>query len=86
MPCTYTGSVEGDLRYYLSQSREQVTQVAQLLCKACALLEKEKIKLPKDLKTWWIEHQKIDARSNPTKAKSSNPTKAKSKKITKKVR
>lgn len=83
MPCTYTGSVEGDLRFWLDESDKKITQVAQLLCKACALLEKEKIKLPKDLKTWWIEHQKIDARSNPTKAKKKSKKKIN---ITKKVR
>ena len=83
MPCTLTGSREGDLEYWLEASHKEITQIAQLLCKACALLEKEKVKLPKDLKTWWTKHQKIDEERN---VKSKSKPKNKKKGMTKKVR
>jgi hypothetical protein len=84
MPCTLTGSREGDLEWYLEQRGEEVTKLAQLLCKACTLLDEEKIKLPKNLKTWWKKHQEIDAQRIEAERKPVKRKKIK-KGITKKV-
>lgn len=76
MPCTYTGSIEGDRALAAS---ETVTRLAQLLCGACRLLEENGISMagvktePTDftphtttLYQWWRGHKKID---NERKAK-----------------
>lgn len=64
MPCTYTGSIEGDAIYALNQTQEklgkQITKTTALLCEAVKLLKKNKIALPEDLKAWSKVHSKVD--------------------------
>ena len=63
MPCTLTGSIEGDLRYSLQCQNKDITELVQLLCSSCKLLEKNKIKMPKKLSKWFEYHKKIDKKS-----------------------
>jgi hypothetical protein len=60
MPCTYSGSIEGD-RLMLTQ--DLVTELTQLLCSLCKRCEKEKVKLPRRVSIWWKQHKKVDARA-----------------------
>lgn len=63
MPCTMTGSIEGDRSLSVREAQDEASNTTKLLCKACKLLDKSKdttIKMPKDLRAWWNNHQKID--------------------------
>ena len=75
MPCTLTGSLEGDAAVF---SKEKITELTQLLCGACRLLEENEIDMSKvkavvysygacqerttKLTTWWKSHKKLDAK------------------------
>jgi hypothetical protein len=60
MPCTLTGSREGDLRFYLEESNKKVTEIADMLCKTCKILEDNEIKMPTKIAAWWKKHKEID--------------------------
>ena len=63
MPCTYTGSFEGDealaAKEALEKNRSTLTEVTALLCSACKILEKKKAMTPQ-LRAWYAEHEKVD--------------------------
>ena len=75
MPCTLTGSFEGD-RALVSETN--VTYLTQLLCGACTLLEANNIDMggvvveglgnddlvqgAPSLDKWWKDHKKMDRR------------------------
>lgn len=69
MPCTQTGSLEGDAalaaREGLKKCSEKNTRLTQLLCMAMTYIlggcgKKPAVNPPKELQEWWSEHQKID--------------------------
>lgn len=62
MPCTLTGSLEGDRALDAQEARQQVTKLANLLCQTCLSLESvgELSKLPTPVFRWWQAHKKLD--------------------------
>lgn len=72
MPCTYTGSIEGDRALSAQENAEKLskknkqqitklTELTRMLCTACKLLKKNKIKIEDSaLSAWWTNHQIID--------------------------
>ena len=68
MPCTFTGSLEGDraLAYqeHADDLAKQITKLTQLLCKTLTIVEAHDglEYLPKDVNKWWVSHKKVDAR------------------------
>lgn len=67
MPCTITGSLEGDAALYAREAadklRADLLKRTQQLCTACKALEANGIAVPSDdgLDTWWEEHKRSDA-------------------------
>lgn len=68
MPCTYTGTIEGDRAMF---AEEAVTEVTSMLCRTLTLLEDhmkacQKVGvehyLPKDIQIFWKEHKKLDSK------------------------
>lgn len=64
MPCTLTGSLEGDEKLLLEEElrgqTNTVTKLAQMLCSTCKTLEKNQIEIPKGVRRWWKEHKVQD--------------------------
>jgi len=62
MPCTFTGSLEGDRALFL---REDLDKLTSLLCDLCKRLEKKGrsdiIAANPRLTKWWKLHKKFDA-------------------------
>ena len=75
MPCTYTGSLEGDRALAAQKNADhlakQITNLTQLLCKTLTIVEAHDglEYLPKDVNKWWSAHKKIDARRLAREAK-----------------
>lgn len=64
MPCTYTGSLEGDARLATSEANQKLTEVTQMLCALCTHIEENYEddiigEVPKTNK-WWKEHKEVD--------------------------
>lgn len=68
MPCTYTGSIEGDRAL---ASSERLTEVTEMLCRTLTRFEgilNTELNSPlagvldDDIVKWWEEHKVIDAR------------------------
>lgn len=57
MPCTYTGSIEGDRAL---ASEELITELTQRLCRAFEVLDSHNLtySLPSKDKRWWKSHKK----------------------------
>lgn len=62
MPCTYTGSLEGDARLAAETSGRKLTEVTNMLCLTLREFEKfeEFENLPAHVRKWWREHKKLD--------------------------
>lgn len=62
MPCTYTGSIEGDRAMAAAEKAEKLTEVTAMLCEACKLLDRKQYTHELSQKTinWWYEHKKLD--------------------------
>lgn len=75
MPCTYTGSLEGDhimameeelkrKRKKARKVKEELDSLTRMLCRTCEILEGlghvAKIAWPSDVATWWEKHKSID--------------------------
>ena len=71
MPCTYTGSFEGD---QLFSANEELDRLTLYLCAVCAHLEKSDLShlilaagscadgvSPNEIHDWWAEHKQADA-------------------------
>lgn len=70
MPCTVTGSLEGDRALAHSEAQEEATKVTQLLCKLCKIVENsDGLILPRDVSKWWESHKKIDAQERKMHAR-----------------
>ena len=75
MPCTYTGTPEGDRELAHQENAEylakKITKLTQLLCKTLTIVEAHDglEYLPKDVNKWWSAHKKIDARRLAREAK-----------------
>lgn len=71
MPCTYTGSIEGDKAYFLEKSNKalggEVTKLTQLLCSLCKHNEANKQTINSKVKYWWEKHKKLDAKRKKKK-------------------
>ena len=72
MPCTQTGSLEGDRALDADMARSEATRLTQMLCDLCktfdeTFVEEEwelllnNMKAGKRLAAWWKSHKKIDA-------------------------
>jgi hypothetical protein len=62
MPCTYTGSLEGDARLAADEARTALTNVTAMLCSVCQKAEKAgrpDLLSPK-VASWWKKHKKVD--------------------------
>ena len=62
MPCTYTGSLEGDA---LLGAKDELDMLTRLLCEACKHLDNHelmKVVASEELFQWWIEHAEADRR------------------------
>ena len=73
MPCTLTGFIDGDRAVF---SKEAITELTQLLCGACRLLDENQIDISDvhatvwscgacqnvttHLTEWWARHKKLD--------------------------
>lgn len=68
MPCTITGSLDGDRIYALEQDREklreEILDLTQMLCAVCKRCEKEGAPIPKRVKAWWKKHKAQDEKAN----------------------
>jgi hypothetical protein len=64
MPCTQTGSLEGDHALALS---DIVTEQAEMLCKMCQLAEDNNLTIPHGVRGWWTNHKKLDAKRRKQK-------------------
>lgn len=66
MPCTQTGSLEGDAKLLLEEElrgqTNTVTKLAQMLCTTCKILEKNQIEIPKGVRNWWKKHKVQDGK------------------------
>ncbi len=63
MPCYYTGSEAGDRELVAAETRDALTEVTRLLCKAGKIFSNHpEIKLPEELKVWFRNHDAIDAK------------------------
>lgn len=75
MPCTQTGSLEGDHALALEENIKLInkrnTELTQMLCSVLKIIEKDALDasdlqltdLPKDVQKWWKTHRKIDAKA-----------------------
>jgi len=59
MPCTYTGSLEGDA---LLGAREELDELTRLLCEAMTVIEYQipKGHISDELWAWWKHHKAAD--------------------------
>jgi len=57
MPCTYTGSIQGDDALGAEESLDYMTD---LLCQLCHVVEDEGGSMPKPVTTWYERHKKDD--------------------------
>ena len=64
MPCTQTGSIEGDLAL---ACEENITELAQKLCIMCQLAEDNNLTIPYGVRGWWANHKKLDAKRRKQK-------------------
>jgi hypothetical protein len=68
MPCTYTGTIEGDRALSASLALSEVTS---MLCDTCKQVEKhgQLMWLSIETRKWWREHKKLDKlrKKNATK-------------------
>jgi hypothetical protein len=68
MPCTYTGSLEGDAALCAEEARKKaatsLTKTTAMLCATLKIVERYDVydSLPKNVKKFWREHKKIDGR------------------------
>lgn len=67
MPCTITGSFEGDRALFAQEDRDkaqkEAIKVTRLLCKLMKDLESNGINMEhisKDVMKWWKKHKEID--------------------------
>ncbi len=64
MPCTQTGSIEGDRILGLTESikivNDKNTELTRLLCLACRRIEISGMRFPNGLGKWWKSHLKVD--------------------------
>jgi hypothetical protein len=60
MPCTITGSPEGDRLLY---ANEDILRLTQMLCASLKRLEKNNIPVPKECLQWWNKHKKVDQKN-----------------------
>jgi hypothetical protein len=77
MPCTFTGSIEGDRAMFAS---ERATELVDMLCRMMTIFEEkklqelyaskynEKLVIPKDIMEFWTEHKKVDAKRRKKEA------------------
>lgn len=67
MPCTRTGSLEGDRILSLQEDREalqaEALKLTQMLCAVCRRCEEQGVPVPKIAAAWWRKHKKQDQRS-----------------------
>lgn len=64
MPCTLTGSLEGDRELSYSEANKNVTKLTDMLCKTLSFVEKMhfnvRINLGPEINRWWVKHKEID--------------------------
>lgn len=60
MPCTITGSFEGDKALMES---DRALKLTQLLCAACKRMETTGTPMPTAVKNWWAMHKEQDQKS-----------------------
>jgi hypothetical protein len=67
MPCTRTGSLDGDHILSLEEDLESVQAEAlsltQMLCAVCRRCEERGVPIPKSAAAWWRKHKAQDDRS-----------------------
>lgn len=68
MPCTQTGSLEGDQIMSLKEELSEATKLTQYLCAVMKILEDINPhfvadSLPTEVVIWWDIHKKIDAKT-----------------------
>lgn len=75
MPCTYTGSIEGDRALAATEKAERlaeiITELTRHLCEACAALEEAEVmdssEVSEELVEWWKAHKEQDERAQALK-------------------
>lgn len=60
MPCTLTGSIEGDRALSAQEAEAEVTKLARMLCSVMRMLERDGDKLSNEVLSWWKQHKKQD--------------------------
>lgn len=64
MPCTRTGSLDGDRILSLEEDIESVQKEAlaltQMLCAVCKRCEDQSVPIPKRAAAWWRKHKAQD--------------------------
>jgi hypothetical protein len=64
MPCTITGSFEGDARLAAAEANEEATRATQIACEAMRLLKRHSLLVAMSDASleWFSHHEKIDLR------------------------
>lgn len=64
MPCTITGSLEGDRALEAFQLRIKAQDLNEMLCEVCERLEAQDALniLPESVASWWNDHKELDRR------------------------
>lgn len=64
MPCTMTGSEEGDRQLYRSELEKKIAAMNMALCAACGVIENGGLKIPPEIAAWWEAHKAKDKHAN----------------------
>jgi len=66
MPCTQTGSLDGDrilsLTEDLSSVQARALKLTQMLCAVCRRCEEQGVPIPRTAAAWWRKHKTQDNR------------------------
>jgi len=69
MPCTQTGSLDGDRILGLEEDIEEVQanalKLTQMLCAMCKRCEEYGVPIPKKVSPWWRKHKAQDRKAKP---------------------
>jgi hypothetical protein len=78
MPCTITGTLEGDRELFaneeiagleksLKKSQAERLKLTQMLCAMCKMRDDGIWEMPPKVREWWTKHQKQDKRNRKKK-------------------
>lgn len=73
MPCTFTGSIEGDRAFFaerdLKEASAKLTELTQALCEAVKTLRDNKVALPPKVESFARNHDETDRKRKEKEAR-----------------